>query len=512
MKTGEMDIYKNVPAFLVKLWNMVNDTKSDHLICWGKDGTTFKIRNEIDFLCIMLPTYYKHNKMSSFIRQLNMYGFRKVSMINMKDSDEPFQFEFTHQCFKRGHPDLLVDIKRKVNNSSKYINSPEKPAIEKPENNELSKLSEDVKGLCNQQAQMNVIISNLKKENTVLWREIAMLRQKYSKQSELVNRLIHFLVTVVQPAARRGGSGVKRRFHLMLNENPEKRQKLSMDGPTIHELDNAEVLPDELLQYPEEQDVEEVESADTNQDHQNEEFEIPNGEIFDPEVIITTTPNLENKKSEDLVEELLGDTNLREEIDIPNNLEENFTFTNGDDGTLMDSNYGDVFLNSSPQDPVLANLTEGSYNTEVLNECFKTNSNKQGSPSTRTQKNMTLAKYPNASLLNPIDTKHQDATQSEIDQFKEFLTNCGGSIDSTYLLNLFNDSPTYGLHTNLKDETAETDATAGSELTPYEPLDFNSLSSETFDDDFKRDYLLSSPLCNEEELAEAASDMFSINK
>jgi heat shock transcription factor 1 len=83
----------------------------------------------------------------------------------------------------------------------------------------------------------------MKQENEALWREIAVLRQKHMKQQQIVNKLIQFLVTLVQPT--RGGtginsmSGVKRRFQLMINDVPEsskKRKKSQDSGPVIHEL------------------------------------------------------------------------------------------------------------------------------------------------------------------------------------------------------------------------------------------------------------------------------------
>lgn len=35
-------------------------------------GNTFVIKNQIDFAKTILPNYYKHNNIASFIRQLNM--------------------------------------------------------------------------------------------------------------------------------------------------------------------------------------------------------------------------------------------------------------------------------------------------------------------------------------------------------------------------------------------------------------------------------------------------------
>lgn len=55
-------------------------------------------------------------------------------------------------------------------------------------------------------------------------------------------------MTCVHP--RPGGLGVKRRYPLMLNENPAKKSKRvnNIEGPTIHELDSADLLSEELLQ------------------------------------------------------------------------------------------------------------------------------------------------------------------------------------------------------------------------------------------------------------------------
>ena len=66
-----------IPAFLAKLWKMVDDPDTDHLIAWGDFGNTFVIHNQAEFSQSLLPYYYKHSNMASFVRQLNMYGFHK---------------------------------------------------------------------------------------------------------------------------------------------------------------------------------------------------------------------------------------------------------------------------------------------------------------------------------------------------------------------------------------------------------------------------------------------------
>lgn len=147
--------------------------------------------------------------------------------------------EFSHPCFQRDNPYLLEHIKRKIATTKQ---APEDKAAVKPEI--VNKVMSEVKVVRGRQDTLDSRFSAMKQENEALWREIAVLRQKHMKQQQIVNKLIQFLVTLVQPT--RGGAGinamngVKRRFQLMINDVPEcaqKKRKNSQDsGPVIHEL------------------------------------------------------------------------------------------------------------------------------------------------------------------------------------------------------------------------------------------------------------------------------------
>ncbi|XP_033251906.1 heat shock factor protein-like isoform X1 [Drosophila miranda] len=243
---GDSGMGSGVPAFLAKLWRLVDDTETNHLIFWTKDGHSFVIQNQAQFARELLPLNYKHNNMASFIRQLNMYGFHKITSIENGglrfDRDE---IEFSHPFFKRNSAYLLDQIKRKISNNKNVDDK----AVMKPE--AVSKILNDVKVMQGRQDTMDSRFSAMKQENEVLWREIASLRQKHSKQQQIVNKLIQFLISIVQPS--RNMSGVKRHMQLMINDTPENARARTTSetesdagsGPVIHEL--SEELLDEVM-------------------------------------------------------------------------------------------------------------------------------------------------------------------------------------------------------------------------------------------------------------------------
>ncbi|KAL8166017.1 hypothetical protein V2J09_007516 [Rumex salicifolius] len=111
-----LDSQKSVPApFLTKTYQLVDDPSTDHIVSWGEDDTTFVVWRPPEFARDLLPNYFKHNNFSSFVRQLNTYGFRKIV---------PDRWEFGNEFFKKGEKHLLCEIHRRKSTHPPPMTSP----------------------------------------------------------------------------------------------------------------------------------------------------------------------------------------------------------------------------------------------------------------------------------------------------------------------------------------------------------------------------------------------------
>jgi len=168
-----------IPKFLTKIHDILDNNDYPQALKWDKEGTAILINSSAE-LEKVLPCVFKHKNITSFIRQLNLYGFKKMKSNGSLHA-------YYHEFFKSNKKNLLQLIKRKKdeiyedNAQSTGGNSGLEEETERRdsfrENEKLKKvqltLSERISVLesqLEQFAQQNLLLTQIamKKENEII--------------------------------------------------------------------------------------------------------------------------------------------------------------------------------------------------------------------------------------------------------------------------------------------------------------------------------------------------------
>mmetsp|Transcript_34206 Transcript_34206/g.43683 ORF Transcript_34206/g.43683 Transcript_34206/m.43683 type:complete len:379 (+) Transcript_34206:70-1206(+) len=103
-------------AFARKLFEIL-DVESADIVSWNIAGNAFFVKETERFSKEILMKYFRHSKFASFQRQLNLYGFRKITR-------GPDAGAYAHQYFRRGQPDLLILVRRSQSPTPSPLNTP----------------------------------------------------------------------------------------------------------------------------------------------------------------------------------------------------------------------------------------------------------------------------------------------------------------------------------------------------------------------------------------------------
>jgi len=108
------------PEKLHRLLTEVENAGRSDVISWAVHGHAFVIHKPDKFFKDIVPLYFRQSRLSSFKRQLNLYGFELINT-------GPSRGGYFHQDFVKGHPELCRRMRRVaikvVNKSEKKKNT-----------------------------------------------------------------------------------------------------------------------------------------------------------------------------------------------------------------------------------------------------------------------------------------------------------------------------------------------------------------------------------------------------
>ncbi|XWS41101.1 hypothetical protein CRYUN_Cryun17cG0051800 [Craigia yunnanensis] len=171
---GSQESSNAPPPFLTKTYEMVDDPMTNSLVCWSETGYSFIIWNPPDFSRDLLPRYFKHNNFSSFVRQLNTYGFRKI---------DPDQWEFANEEFIRGQKHLLKNIHRRKPIHSHSLNHQGNSSVPLTEI-EKKEFEEKIKRLSNEKSRLQLQLQRHQKENQEFQFQIRLLSERFQNMED----------------------------------------------------------------------------------------------------------------------------------------------------------------------------------------------------------------------------------------------------------------------------------------------------------------------------------------
>ncbi|CAI9760625.1 unnamed protein product [Fraxinus pennsylvanica] len=177
-----------IPPFLSKSFDLVDDPSLDSIISWGAKGNSFVVWDPVEFARIILPRNFKHNNFSSFVRQLNTYGFRKI------DTDK---WEFANEGFLRGKRHLVKTIQRRRKPQSLQIGSLSGSSSEAGK----AALEGELEHLRKEKSSMMQVVVEMQHQQRDTFQHMETVNEKLQEAEKRQKQMVSFLAKMFQNPA-----------------------------------------------------------------------------------------------------------------------------------------------------------------------------------------------------------------------------------------------------------------------------------------------------------------------
>ena len=194
---------KKSNSFIFKLYDILTNSLYQKIISWNNDGTAILIKDTFKLCEIVLPIFFKHNNFSSFVRQLNLYGFHKSK--GMTKEGELFEHDELNKESTNEQIEEIMNKYKKNKITLKFIkndnnNDEERIDINNGDNNYsqifnnegdilkylIEKNEENIKSII----ELRKEIVDLKTENKKLMDKLEMFNHNFNGHNIFIEKLL----------------------------------------------------------------------------------------------------------------------------------------------------------------------------------------------------------------------------------------------------------------------------------------------------------------------------------
>ena len=194
-RTNQQKINKS-ESFLSKLHVILSDNTYNEIIHWDTDGKRIIVKDVINLCNLVLPKFYKHRNYSSFVRQLNMYGFHKSKGIIL--NGEGYEHEKYNIDSTKEEILQMTRVNKKMKILVDYIKSNQKEdsttdtdfLTTGSEDDVLKYLYEKNEENVQNSLELKKEMEQLRKENNMLSEEITIFKSILNSHKLLLEKIM----------------------------------------------------------------------------------------------------------------------------------------------------------------------------------------------------------------------------------------------------------------------------------------------------------------------------------